>query len=454
MEYTSAFARNITDIEPEQGKRRATRIRFRAVAKGKDENGKWRQKSTNLEVDKGTGKNAEEKTSVNIQNALETWRKALNEVESVKDAKASVRPSLSVYDIVANDVERRAKLSEAVGWDTTKKLPNNEKVIVRSTVRDYHHTMRVIEPAFSRVSADELTMQFVLDWEEKKLMDGASISRIRKAHVLLKQSLNNAVIRGLIKANVMAPLKAPTIERKQNIALTQEDMKRVTATLMKMEPTPVVVGAMLALHCGLRGGEICGLAWDSVDFDSRLVRVVQSVGIADGGKFLKPPKSDSGKRSVYMDDYVMTTLIKRRSLMLKERDNIKLSFGDLYVVGDIDGGYLSPTTLSRQWTALSTAWGLTGKEGGRVTLHKMRHSFVDAVRGGKGATDNKTLTDVVGHSTVAMTDKYGTGNQEAQNEAVMAASAWMAPDSGTQTEAELYSFTSGIEDNVTLPIAK
>lgn len=452
--YESAFARGRKEISTKVDGKTVTVVQFRAVAKyrvpnpafikkpeGRDTRTAaqkrrevWKQKSGPLlEVQKGKGRKAEEQTVTNMNNALDAWLAELNgEAEKPAEAKQTM------YQLVAAYVDRREVLSKSAAWDTTATLTNNEKVITRSTIRDYRHTLNYLDENFPKTELSDLKARDVLDWEEEQIKAGHSLSRVRKAHVLCKQALDDAVIRGYIEHSCMASLKAPKLGKHDNNALSQADARKLTAQLFALEPTAAMVGAMLALHCGLRGGEVCGLQWANVDFEERHIVIKQSVGIANGGKFLKGTKSESGNRSVWLDEYALDTLKKCRTQALRDRSNIEKAFEDLFVVGNLDGGFMSPTTLSRQFTAISKAFGLRGKTGEVPTLHKLRHTFKDALMGGNGLGEHsEIISDVMGHSRKGITGAYGTRNQELMDEAVKAAAKWLEPESGTKAKADV-----------------
>ena len=453
--YESAFAKGKKEVTRKVDGKTVTAIQFRAVAKyrvanptfvekpeGKDTRTAaqkrrevWKQKTGPiLEVQKARGRNADDRTNAQIVNELDRWLAELNgESEKPTEAKQTMHQLVTAY------VDRREELSEAAGWDTTATLPNNEKVVTRSTVRDYRHTLSYLEANFPKTELSEIKPLDILKWEENQIKAGHSLSRVRKAHVLCKQALDDAVIRGYIEHSCMASLKAPKLGKRDNNALEQADAQKFTAQLDKLDPSSEIVGAMLALHCGLRGGEVCGLQWSCVDLESRHITIRQSVGIANGGKFLKSTKSESGNRVIWIDDFVLAMLKRRKAQTLREREDISIGFDELFIVGNAAGDYLSPTTLSRQFTAISKALGLRGKLGSTTTLHKMRHTFKDALMGGNGLKDNsEVISDVMGHSRSGITGAYGTRDQELMDEAVKAAAEWLRPKKGTKTEATIH----------------
>ena len=419
--YTKYTSTMLREVKGKNGKR------FKAVLKYK-EDGKWRQ------VSKTFG--AEVRTKTQANKALQQWRDQMED-----EASKPVEAKQTMYQLVSAYVDRREALSKSANWDTTATLTNNEKVITRSTIRDYHHTLSYLDANFPKTELSDLKPLDVLEWEEGQLKAGHSLSRVRKAHVLCKQALDDAVIRGYIEHSCMASLKAPKLGKHENNALSQEDARKLTAQLSTFAPSAATVGAMLALHCGLRGGEVCGHQWADVDFEERHIVIKQSVGIANGGKFLKGTKSESGNRVVWLDDYALDMLMACKVQTLKDRFDITKGFEELFVVGNLDGDFLSPTTLSRQFTAISKAFGLRGKTGEVPTLHKLRHTFKDALMGGNGLGEHsEIISDVMGHSRKGITGAYGTRNQELMDEAVKAAAKWLAPKSGTKAKADMLTF--------------
>lgn len=374
-----------------------------------------------------------------VRKREEVERKERERIAREREEAEKAKSKRTMCELVSNYINRRAMISENPNLSSKDTGANAERIITRSTVRDYRHTLNFLQANFPDTDVTELKPIDIINWEESQLMQGHSLSRVRKAHVLCKQVLDDAVIRGYIAHSCMASLKAPTLGKRENNALSRADAQRLTLLLSGADrPSAAIVGAMLALHCGLRGGEVCGLQWGSVDFETRHLTVKRSVGIGDGGKFLKEPKSESGNRTIWMDDYAVDVLRKCRAQTLALRDNITKGFDDLFVVGDVDGSYLSPTTLSRQFTAVSKAFGLRGKTGEVPTLHKMRHTFTDALRGGKG--NDKAIRDVMGHSAKGITDEYGTKDQELMDDAVKRAARWLAPEDGIKAKADIFSF--------------
>lgn len=395
-----------------------------------------------LKVTKGRKSQAkkDEETETNIRIALEAWREELEAEEALKDADAE--PKQSVYETVKDFVDSREALSKSVDWNPDAILPGNARVIQKSTVRDYRHTLKRLEADFSEIPVTELRLPFVKKWEDDQLKKAVSLAVIRKCHVLMKSALDDAVLNGLIEANPISALKAPRLSTSsEGKGGTRADMQFVTRKILESRPTPPIVGGALALHAGLRCGEICGLRWSDVDLDLRAMKVHRAIGVGDGGKFVKGTKSKSSARVLYIDYVLLDTLQRRKELVFSEFPDLVLDLQDTYVIGDVTGEFLCPTTLSRKWTALAESWGLQDMRGGTMGLHGLRHCFSTAMRATKTNVDEeRTRMQLMGHASVAMTEYYGDHTWSMTIPTMMAAAAWMMPDESTPRGADVFEF--------------
>lgn len=57
----------------------------------------------------------------------------------------------------------------------------------------------------------------------------------------------------------------------------------------------------IAARCGLRRGEVVGLAWPDVDLDAGTITIEQTIQVDRGSLYVKGPKSDNGYRTIGLD---------------------------------------------------------------------------------------------------------------------------------------------------------
>jgi len=122
---------------------------------------------------------------------------------------------------------------------------------------------------------------------------------------------------------------------------------------------PYRMGLLLALACGLRRGEICGLRWRDVEDDKIVVRE-QIVPLANG-VIVKAPKYNSA-REIRIGPKLAEALRQRRRALAEQllAMGVRIS-RDNYVCARADGSQLHPKSLS--------AW--LKRRG--IGLHQVRH---------------------------------------------------------------------------------
>ena len=446
--YTQAFARDVREETIVVDGKKVTRIRFKGVLKYREENPDfkeppegedtrkpsekrryvWRQVAKALTCPKGRGKN---QTENNVNDALEEWRQEMERAERGED-EPEVR-GMTVYEVVTQFITTRT----AAG------------VIEPSTTRDYLGTARRLEPFFSQVHVNEMQPKDAQQWEAEQLQKGVSALVVGKCHRLLKSALKWAVRQEYAERNVMEAVEPPKRPKATPNSLDQADMQRLTGILLDASPCPSVVGAMLALHAGLRAGECVGLKWRDVDLESRELHINRSVGVGDKGTFIKSPKTESSLAAVPFDEDLAEVLQARREVMQAEVaaldvTDIGFTFDELYVLGNLHGDYMHPYVLSRKWGDLAEEHRLIGTQGRRVCFHDLRHSYVSAqVWAGQ---DISNVASNARHASTSMTlDVYASPSKEGKRRSSDALGDYMRPI-GRKPRGETLELRTGTTD--------
>lgn len=376
----------------------------------------WRQKATMLRtyVDK-KGVEHDVRTKSQAERALQQWREKM---EKESDAGAGAEKTVPVF------------VEEYIALRETRPV-GKRRILEPSTALDYRKKATMLEPWFTNVRMGDVTSAMVEDWEDSLFDSGKSATMVRKAHRLLSMVFKYARSKRIISENPFEYIDAPATQKKGEAeSLTREDMQLVTMRLEGMEPTPVVVAAYIALHAGLRGGELCGLRWRDIDFNESTIAVRKTIGYKKGGAYEKDRSKTHTTRVVDFDtDHMADVLRARHELMF--RDAAPVDDSDYYVLGKADGSYARPTTISRQWTKLAKEWGLTSNAGGKAILHLLRHSFVTAQLA--AGTDVKTVASNAGHASAYMTaNVYASALREGKRDAAHKSGAFMRPDEATK----------------------
>ena len=340
----------------------------------------WRQISTTFDPETV-------RTKGEAQDALLDWKRRMN-AEAAGGELPSAQTEVGEYvNSFIDDLEASGNVE-------------------RRTVNDYRITAKRIGEGFRGVTLQELTPTMIQKWENGLTKQGRAPATVLKYHRLLSEVCKHAVNIRELEWNPCAPVKTPKRAEHSPNSLTAEDYARLAATLEAMEPTPVTIAATMALHTGMRQGEVCGLRWRNYDKDAATITIDESIGKASGTNYSKAPKTKSSRRIVPVSPQLKRALERRRDAMARELEEAGLEltpaeFGSRYVVGYIDGRYHSPSLISRGWKALSNAFGLVGTQGRPITFHDLRHSF--ATRAIAAGADVKAVAAVLGHTNAAIT---------------------------------------------------
>jgi integrase len=307
-----------------------------------------------------------------------------------------------------------------------------------STYRGYLSCLNRVRARFAGTMLDELTPQAIEGWERDMLRTLAPYTVVH-AHVILKEVLHHAVaVRDLEwnPADAVRPPKRPHVEPN---ALGTVDRGRLLDALDQMEYSPIVLAARIALMTGMRRGEICGLRWKDVDLHTGVIHVRNAIGIAKGGTYQKEPKTGASLRDIPIAPELVGTLKDRRADMFEKRlaasELTAETFGELFVIGDIDGSYHNPTLITREWKILASVLGLKGTQSRVPTFHDLRHTFITAALI-DGHADVKTVASMAGHSNVAETlNIYASADGQAQRRTADRMGDVFAAERATAAEA-------------------
>jgi integrase len=275
---------------------------------------------------------------------------------------------------------------------------------VRETVRQrswerYEQIVRVhIKPALGRVKIKALSPTHVRGLYREKLDAGLSRRTVQYIHTTLHKALKDAVSDGLIPRNVAEGIRPPRPKKKE---ITPLDPEQARAFLAAAHEDRFEALYVLAIHCGLREGELLGLKWDDVDLETGMLRVRRTLSETRTGYIFEPPKNGKG-RSIKLTQAASEALRSHLERQLEEID----SSGDDYQ----DQGLIFP---SRKGTPMN-ARNLTArsfkpllKRAGLpdIRLHDLRHTCATLML--CEGVHIKLVQELLGHATISITlDTY------------------------------------------------
>jgi integrase len=254
-------------------------------------------------------------------------------------------------------------------------------------------------PSMSRLKLKDLNPAHVRGFYREKLDSGLSSATVRKMHSVLRKALKQAVLDGLIPRNVCEAVKPPKVERKEINPLDREQVKALLEAASGYRLAALYV---LAVHTGMREGELLGLNWEDVDLERGVLRLRHAL-VREGGKIalgdLKTPKS---RRGVNLTRAAAEALRSHLERQLEEMERM----GSLYqpggpVFATESGTLINPSNLrNRSFKPLLKRAGLPG-----ICFHDLRHTCATLLL--SQGTHPKLVQELLGHATIAMTlDTY------------------------------------------------
>jgi len=305
------------------------------------------------------------------------------------------------YSMVIEKLET-AKLAAA----SEKITPGANKEIVVKAVECYLETHKIlikpstywvyqgyiknhIQPYFENLRCDRLSQALMQAFVKEKLDTGLSAAKVRSIFTFLKKGLEGTAEASAFQ--VCLPKQySPKIE-----ALSINEQKRLEAAVESSDDTNRV-GIILCLYTGIRVGELCGLMWQDIDFDTKKLyirRTIQRIKCMDNDAktriTLLSPKSISSQRTIPLPGFLLATLKEHRK---KSRSEYILSK---------DGYAIEPRVMQYRFQQLLKLAMVKPR-----SFHITRHSF--AVRALESGFDIKTLSEILGHSTPIVTLKKYT----------------------------------------------
>ncbi|BBH22618.1 hypothetical protein Back11_39630 [Paenibacillus baekrokdamisoli] len=188
-----------------------------------------------------------------------------------------------------------------------------------------------ILPVFSHLRIDQIKTMHIVSFINSLSDEGKrkgfrkgdlSAGSIEINHRILKNIFTRAVDWKLIKDNPVVGAKKPLVKHKVIIPYDEEEVQTLLNALQK-EPIHWKVMIILALTTGLRRGELLGLEWKHIDWNSGIIDVVQSVSMSPAGiAHVKEPKTKNSKRKVSLPSSMLEDLRDYYRHKMKERNNI------------------------------------------------------------------------------------------------------------------------------------
>jgi integrase len=350
------------------------------------------------------GQRAPRRKAVDLKDAMRQQRQLIRDLEGGRDSKAK-NPKVAAW--VREYLDGRETIKA-----TTRK--RHEGALARQIAPHRIGKMNLLQVDHAAVTA----WVQALKKQAPSNRPGAVLDpyTIRNAFALLRAALNAAVVQNLIPKNPCQGVEIPRPDDDEVEPLNPDQVAQLLDLVDTFEASKATGAARphrlaalyhVAIRCGLRQSELCGLRWRDVDFEKRELRVRDQMlrGKRDS------TKTKRSRRSVPFSRDVERAL---RWHQQNQREEAAISAegwnaGGLVFCSE-EGTGLWDNNLRRQLDSLLRRAGIP-----RTKFHNLRHTY--AALSIAAGMDLMTLSRRMGHSTIRVTaDTYGHLYEEHQHD--------------------------------------
>ena len=280
------------------------------------------------------------------------------------------------------------------------------KKLAKSTFARDRQDVRRILPALGHYKLTGLTKEVIRNFyeemrAERKLTDGGLISErtVEGLHNTLCSILTDAVEEGYLLHNPAWRMYKPQGTRKERPVADEELVQRLI-TALEGQSLKYETYFKLVLATGMRRGEACGLRWSDINWKKRSIHVQRTViKLSHEPIFVKPPKTASGDRIVYLSKEMVRLLHswKEQCAWEREHEYDETLQEDDYLFRQPSGDPMVPTTFTFRFKKILRQNGLPDN----LSVHSLRHTNASVLIA--QGVDVRTVASLLGHSQASTT---------------------------------------------------
>ena len=314
------------------------------------------------------------------------------------DAERRLREILGEMDHGVLPSVQRYKLAEWMELWLNNVIATKRE---QATFERYEEAARLhIIPALGNVEITKLSPRHVQELETKLLQGGMAPKGVQMVHNVLSGAMKHALRMELIYRDPVVAVSPPSAPKTDAYS---PDTKQVRRLLKVAAESGHYLWASIHLtaYTGMRRCEVLGLKWENVDLKGRKLRVETSLVAPKSGVIMKTPKTESGRRTIDLDEETVGVLCEHRKWQQAQTDQLGVDPPEMVFPPHSLQGRCHPNTLGNFVNRITKKAGCP-----EVTLRSLRHFHASVAL--QSHQNPVVVSKRMGHSSVSITtDIYG-----------------------------------------------
>ncbi|GAA0763720.1 Tyrosine recombinase XerC [bioreactor metagenome] len=269
--------------------------------------------------------------------------------------------------------------------------------------------------------------KFLRDLKKSKIKKGKNIchlsgTTIQMYYGILNAALNRAVKLQMIIENPCKYIDTPKRNKYKASILTLQEFRLIYNSLNDtlFEDYIFKLALDISIETGLRRGELCGLTWDSINFEDNFIDINKALIRIENQYSISKLKTEGSYRTIPISDELAQKLKKHKTI----QSSNKLKYGEFYkkvifnkisydlIFRHENGDYIIPSTFLQRLKRLCRY----NKIDKNIRWHDLRHTNATYLI--ESGVNLKVVQDRLGHSLMQTTaDTYSHVTKKMNREA-------------------------------------
>ena len=263
----------------------------------------------------------------------------------------------------------------------------------RTTITKYEGQLRnYIIPEFGDKYIDEISTHDIISFVNRLLAGNKPLSpkTIHEIYALMGRIRKFSILHGYEIRYATDCIELPTKAKKISILTTTDEEKLLS--YLKENFNLTSMGILLSLFSGIRLGELCALKWNDFSLEKHYFHVNKTMQ-----RLPNTDKTGNSKTLIEVEELKNPSLIRTIPIPEKLVDYLSPEYVvDAYILSGHKDHFIDPRTMENRFKAVLKKCGIK-----YANFNTLRHTF--ATRCVEVGFDVKTLSEILGHSSVNMT---------------------------------------------------